>query len=130
MCVCVHVSVCVEKLYVGILALLDPQVCHHFLSAVEVGSLECVSLLVDHGADVNCQNFNQTTPLHRAASKGKAGIVEYLLEHGARLDITEDYNITPIFTAAHCGYPKCLHLMLKAAEKRGNILGSGDSNIK
>jgi hypothetical protein len=49
----------------------------------------------------------------------QAEIVEYLLEHHARLDLCEEYHITPVFAAAQYGYPKCLHLMLKAAVKRG-----------
>jgi ankyrin repeat protein len=45
--------------------------------------LELVSLLLDHGADVNGQRRDGLTALHSAAYRGHLRVMRHLLEHGA-----------------------------------------------
>lgn len=82
-------------------------------------NLECVKLLLEHGADVNVQLYCGTSPLHQAAAEGFLDITRCLLDAGAQVDIMEDYNITPVFTAAQFGQTECLKALLEAAEKAG-----------
>lgn len=54
---------------------------------------EIADLLIERGADVNGMSRApfQSTPLHGAARRGYAGVVDALLEHGADATIA-DYN--------------------------------------
>jgi ankyrin repeat protein len=47
------------------------------------GHLETVKVLLDHGADINAEDFSGWTALHAAAMNGRVAVVRYLLEHGA-----------------------------------------------
>jgi ankyrin repeat protein len=48
------------------------------------GWLAAVKYLVDeHGADVNERDYNASTPLHNAASRGDNEVIHYLVEQGA-----------------------------------------------
>jgi hypothetical protein len=51
--------------------------------AAASGSLEAVKLLVEAGADVNHQNYTNSTALHVAYKSGAFSIALYLLLHGA-----------------------------------------------
>ena len=48
------------------------------------GWLAAVEYLVEeHGADVNARDYNGSTPLHNAASRGDNEVIHYLVEKGA-----------------------------------------------
>jgi ankyrin repeat protein len=47
--------------------------------AVEKGNLEMVKLLLKFGAEVNRKHEDGTTPLHRAAGKGRLKFVQLLV---------------------------------------------------
>ena len=51
--------------------------------AAKSGCLECVTALVDKGADVNALNQDREPPIHAARSSGLHKIAEYLAQHGA-----------------------------------------------
>ncbi|XP_075760313.1 protein phosphatase 1 regulatory subunit 27 [Pelodiscus sinensis] len=63
--------------------------------AVLTGNLDCVKLLVGHGANIHQRDENGWTPLHIACSDGYAEIARYLLSLGARLDATNDEGEKP-----------------------------------
>ncbi len=73
--------------------------------AVLGGSVECAAYLLDRRADVNAQpsGFDgRGTPLHWAASKKVARMVELLIEHGADLSAIDlQYRATPLGWAEH-----------------------------
>ena len=81
-------------------------------AATKVHSLACVELLVERGADVNCQQYCGTSPLHQAVSEGLEDILSYLIEKNARLDVMEEYHISPVFAAAQYGQTACLKMLL------------------
>ncbi len=56
--------------------------------AAAQGHLECVKLLLAHGAQVNITNADLETPIMKAAICGHSAIVKELLDHGAQ--ITQD----------------------------------------
>lgn len=75
---------------------------------------EIVSLLLDHGADVNKKNkFGKWTALHAACEANAFEIVELLLKHGALVDIKNRYGATPLHTACENDYPHAAELLLK-----------------
>uniref|UniRef100_A0A8C8S4W5 Protein phosphatase 1 regulatory subunit 27 n=1 Tax=Pelusios castaneus TaxID=367368 RepID=A0A8C8S4W5_9SAUR len=63
--------------------------------AVLSGNLDCVKLLVRHGADIHQKDENGWTPLHMACSDGHTHIARYLVSLGARLDVTNDAGAKP-----------------------------------
>ena len=63
------------------------------------GHVEVVSVLLDHGADVNAHNQNDhwgTTPLHAAAHANEAAIAALLIEKGADLNARDMNDKTPL----------------------------------
>lgn len=85
-------------------------------AAAENDYAECVRLLLDHRADVNCRNASQQTPLHLACLSQSIGTVEILLKYGA--------NVNAVYrdgrTALHAAIVKqsrcldCCNALLKA----------------
>ncbi|KAI9369215.1 ankyrin repeat-containing domain protein [Aspergillus egyptiacus] len=55
--------------------------------ATENGDTEMVRFLVDHGADVHCEDRFYSTPLKVAVAKGYRCIVALLLEHDSETDL-------------------------------------------
>ncbi|MBF0314810.1 MAG: ankyrin repeat domain-containing protein [Oligoflexia bacterium] len=53
-------------------------------SAVAVGRLDIVTLLLDNKADINKADASGMTPLHYARNGGRQDIEKYLLDHGAK----------------------------------------------
>ena len=54
---------------------------------IQSHNLDCISLLVESGYDLNEQDFFGRTPLHWACIEEKCDIVEYLVSQGADLTI-------------------------------------------
>lgn len=56
------------------------------------GAVACLTLLLEKGVDVNCQDKKGLTALHFAASRGYKEAVKCLLDHNASID-TVSYDI-------------------------------------
>ncbi|GLE05919.1 hypothetical protein PINS_up015130 [Pythium insidiosum] len=69
------------------------------MKAVVYGLVELVSLLVDHGGNVNVQDSNGFTALHYAATVGIPQIIELLVRSGASVRANEVCQDTPLFFA-------------------------------
>ncbi|KAM9769663.1 protein phosphatase 1 regulatory subunit 27b [Menidia menidia] len=63
--------------------------------AVLSGNLECVKLLVHHGADIHQRDEEGWTPLHMACSDGFPHIARYLLSLGADPQLENDCGEKP-----------------------------------
>jgi len=72
-------------------------------NAPEPKVLEAVTLLVDHGVDVNAFNANGQTILHNAAQRGHNSVVEYVARKGAKLDRRDKQGRTPLDLARGAG---------------------------
>jgi hypothetical protein len=64
--------------------------------ASEMGSTECVQMLLDAGADPNKFEIDSWSALHWAARNGHSGVAKLLLEHDARLDHHDSKGHTPL----------------------------------
>lgn len=56
------------------------------------GDVPAAAVLLDHGADINCQGEDDDTPLHRAIAGGQREMAAFLLERGADADQQNMYG--------------------------------------
>nr|XP_025878891.1 serine/threonine-protein phosphatase 6 regulatory ankyrin repeat subunit C isoform X1 [Oryza sativa Japonica Group] len=71
------------------------------VSSLLGGSLECMKLLIQAGANVNGAGFNGATPLLLACSRtGSIGFIKCLVESGADPNIPDELDRLPIEIAA------------------------------
>eukprot|EP01083_Nonionella_stella_P016040 44844_1 len=70
--------------------------------AANFNKVEVVRMLIEHGSDINHQDANGDTSLHKTRS---AQIVEFLIESGADVHIENNAKQTPVFyTVKHAVY--------------------------
>lgn len=72
------------------------------LSSVAAGSLACLELLIQAGANINI-SAGGATPLHIAADNGSLEIINCLLKAGADPNVTDEDGLKPIQVAAARG---------------------------
>lgn len=61
-------------------------------------SMECIEILVDHGADIEARDENGETPLHHAARDSYAEDINFLIERGANMNAISELGLTPAHT--------------------------------
>jgi len=77
------------------------------------GSEDLLDALVDHGANVNLQNFAGETALFTACARGLEDKVEFLLENGADVHIANLDGATPLHAAAGFDDTSLLSLLVR-----------------
>ena len=82
--------------------------------------------LLRAGADVNAENVNKATPLHRAVVRNRYNIASLLLFAGAEVDAQNKKGKTPLHLAAGLGHAGMVSLLLTA----GANAGLADNNGK
>ena len=80
--------------------------------AVSAGHLDILSLLLDHGAQVDGQDRLGQTLLHRASSNGKVEAGECLLDRGADINARDNDRWTPLFHAAFQGHVEFTRMLI------------------
>lgn len=80
----------------------------HRHAAVSYGQFEVVKYLLDHGANVDVQDFEKDTPLYVAETVAMA---QLLLDHGADPKHVNEDNITPAATAFEEGWDEVADLL-------------------
>ena len=93
----------------------DPQSGNTLLAtAALMGHTEIVTLLLEHGADVNARNRDDGTALHAAAFFGRTETVKLLLEKGADTTLRNNMGGTAIAGAKlDWGFAKSIIAMLQ-----------------
>ena len=82
-------------------------------AAASVGHADILSLLTEHGADIDVGESGDITPLSRAAFKGHVESVQMLLECGATIDVPDNLGRTPLHWAASMGKTQAVRLLLE-----------------
>jgi Ankyrin repeats (3 copies)/Ankyrin repeat len=76
--------------------------------------LECMRLLLDHGADVTALDGLSFAALHLASMRGPVEAVRLLLQYNSDVDIRKgDSNMTPLHYASACGLTDVVELLLE-----------------
>ncbi|MCL5054405.1 MAG: ankyrin repeat domain-containing protein [Firmicutes bacterium] len=94
-----------------------------------------VRFLLRHGADVNCINHREQTPLVLAAQSGSFQVVQLLLRHHAALHVRDRNGKTPLMYAALGGNLKIIKFLLSrgvspaAEDKNGSTAAALSKNF-
>jgi len=73
-----------------------------------------VVYLVEQGADVNCLDLGENTPLHWAAMRGHVEICKFLLDSGADRNVRNRQDKMPVDLCKPCwsnSYKFCLAVL-------------------
>ncbi|XP_053109806.1 ankyrin repeat domain-containing protein 53 [Hemicordylus capensis] len=81
----------------------------HLVISKESGdrALECLQYLIGKGADVNVQNQNGVSPLHKAASEGRENCIQALIEAGANVHAMDSEGQEPLDLCRMWGHRAC-----------------------
>ena len=77
------------------------------------GYFRGMSLLLKHGASVDCLDAHGDRPLHMAASNGHAEAISFLLDHAAAIDSANNFGLTPLHVAAYNDCQTAMNLLLQ-----------------
>ena len=88
--------------------------------------LDLVECLLSHGADSNAPQNDLRTPLHLAARRGSAPILEQLLSQGASVQALSQGGCTALHDAARMGRLEAAALLIRA----GSPLDAQDASGK
>jgi ankyrin repeat protein len=91
------------------------------LLAARNGRYECVSVLLDSGADINCVDQTGRTPLHLAAWFGHNEIAKLLLSKGASFEQIDNFGRAPLHLAAWFGNIMTLKTILEKSKTVINL---------
>uniref|UniRef100_A0ABM5GKU9 Ankyrin repeat domain-containing protein 53 isoform X1 n=1 Tax=Pogona vitticeps TaxID=103695 RepID=A0ABM5GKU9_9SAUR len=94
----------------------------HLVLSKEAGgmALECLQYLIKKGADVNVQNHNGVSPLHKAASEGRENCIQPLVDAGADVHAKDADGQEPLDLCKMWGHKataKCLRSAIWKREK-------------
>lgn len=99
------------------LSLINEEEKTPLLCAAEIGALEIVRLLIDHGAALEAKAKDKRTPLMLAISNAHPAVAAYLLQKGADVNVHSITHYTPIMQAAAKGYLDLMREMIPKADK-------------
>ena len=84
------------------------------IQASDNSEIEIVEALLSEGADINVQDDDENTALHKACENGNKDIVRILLEHNAYIDLENEYEETPLYIARNKGNRYIVGLLHKS----------------
>jgi hypothetical protein len=81
-------------------------------AAAQTGHARCLSLLIQHNADLSKANKQGAAPIHKACEYGRDACLEVLLDNGVDADQPTADGSTPLIIACANGHVKCMALLL------------------
>jgi len=82
-------------------------------AAASKGHTQILSLLLDHGVDIECRDYLGNTALHLTSQSAKLEAGQFLVDRGADIDATNQYNNTPLMYATNRGYIEYARMLLE-----------------
>ncbi|XP_075805231.1 uncharacterized protein LOC142835563 isoform X2 [Microtus pennsylvanicus] len=73
----------------------DDEGCTPLIKAAQRDNLECISILLRHGADPHIVDVNGDAALHHAICRGNIPVVSKLLEYNVDIKAKTEYGLTP-----------------------------------
>ncbi|HJR69689.1 MAG TPA: ankyrin repeat domain-containing protein, partial [Gammaproteobacteria bacterium] len=114
----------------GLTALCAPALAESPLAdAIENGRREAALSLIAEGADVNAAQGDGTTPLHWAAYRLDADLVERLLERGANANTANRFGARPLSEAAKAANAEIVGLLLEAGAEVDAVNADGQTAL-
>jgi ankyrin repeat protein len=81
--------------------------------AASAGHSDILSLLIEHGADMNDRNQYGDTPLHRASWNARLEAGQFLLNRGADIDVRDNSNNTALLCATFMVHTEFTRMLLE-----------------
>ena len=97
----------------------EPNACAALHWASYEGHVDCVRLLLAHGAAADAAARDGCTPLHSAAAQGHAACCRLLLDAGSTVDARDLDGRTPLWLAAERGHASCCEVLLSRGASTG-----------
>ena len=88
--------------------------------------VEMVQLLLDHGAEINANDFSNETPLHRACNSGLEEVVQLLINKGANMNSVDDDDNTMLHKACYGGNMNIVKLIVETRPLQMNMKNNND----
>ena len=82
------------------------------IRAIKRGDLTEIERLIRAGANLNCSDTQDWTPLFHAAHAGRTDILHLLLANGAEVDSHREKGFTPLFSAILNRHLDAIRLLL------------------
>ncbi|XP_008804940.2 protein VAPYRIN-like [Phoenix dactylifera] len=97
-------------------------------SAAIKGHRDVVSLLIEFGMEMECQDVEGHTPLHLAVEGGHLETVQLLIDMGANIDAKTKRGATPYLMATSMGYDAMSQLLLSRGATSSSCIASSSSS--
>lgn len=97
--------------------------------AAKHGHLECIKILLQHGADVNDTDAEMDAAITLAAAGGHTECVRFLLQNGADVN-HHSVNGTPLIRAVFSGNIECVKMLLDAGAEANHAVSYGLTALK
>jgi len=93
------------------------------------GDIECIKILLNNGADINCQNRHGYAPLHWASIRGHLKALNYLVSQGADIQIKDLQGGSPLHWAVSGEQEKCIAALLEAGANIDAMNNRGETAL-
>lgn len=97
--------------------------------AIDRGNSDLLEILARAGVDMNQQDDQGNSPLHRAAQQQRWGCVGVLLDHDVFINVRNAANWTPIQSVFEAGATSVADAMLVRGADPDGLFANGDSGL-
>lgn len=94
------------------------------------GSIKCVKVLIDYGADVNFIDSEGWTPLHAAVCGEQMSCIKYLIENGADINYNDMQGVTPLRMAVNVKNIEIIDYLVKRGADVMAVAKDGKSSFQ
>ena len=98
--------------------------------ACYLGSIKCVKILVEHGADVNFTDSEGWTPLHAAVCGEHTSCIKYLVENQADINVSDMQGISPLRIAVNVKNIELIDYLVKRGADVMSTSKDGKSTLQ
>lgn len=79
--------------------------------------LDCLQLMLDHGADITAMDDDGQTALHYAVHNSRLDVVQFVVDQGIDIELTDADSFSALHTALECNnLDACEFLMKRGAD--------------